>query len=153
MSIDLADPIDDGDELGDVVDVVHQALADCAIDLDPDNAHLLATRVAELLLYCEDCASHAAPCARCGCDTKAAGEWYFVHDDVWAAATLTPNLAHLYLCIGCLEAQLGRELDADDFVTTATDDNRHNGSARLRDRLTRAADGDPHGWTYNEPEP
>jgi hypothetical protein len=75
-------------------------------------------------------------CARCGVDVHDAGEYYMVNDDVWAAAVLTPDLPRLHLCIGCLEAQLHRRLEPDDFIDCPLNaDNRQVGSARLRDRL------------------
>jgi hypothetical protein len=64
------------------------------------------------------------------------GEWYTVHDHLWAAAGME-RLGGC-LCIGCLEARLGRRLTAADFPRDApvnwvapwTDH-----SDRLRDRL------------------
>lgn len=54
------------------------------------------------------------PCRDCGVDTGGAGigERYMVHfhlwDDVGAGAG--------FLCIGCLEARLGRQLNGWDFL-------------------------------------
>jgi hypothetical protein len=78
-------------------------------------------------------------CADCQVDTGATGEWYMVRDAVWERAwpgTSQPDYVRTYdepcryiLCIGCLEARLGRELTRQDFVMGG-----NYGSARLRDR-------------------
>ena len=47
-----------------------------------------------------------------GCDHDGRWEWYGVRDEVWADAQAQP---HIVLCIGCLEARLGRELVPADF--------------------------------------
>jgi hypothetical protein len=57
-----------------------------------------------------------APCSDCGALTLSAepgarNEWYAVTDEVWAAAGLGSG----YLCVGCLEARLGRRLRPEDF--------------------------------------
>jgi len=48
------------------------------------------------------------------CGVSVAGEWYTVHDHVWAAAGME-RLGGC-LCVGCLEARLGRGLNAADFT-------------------------------------
>jgi hypothetical protein len=59
-----------------------------------------------------------ALCKDCGRDTtprtprRGTWEWYMVHDIVWRNAGMTPEG---YLCIGCLEKRLGRQLSAFDF--------------------------------------
>ena len=78
-------------------------------------------------------------CADCQVDTGTTGEWYMVRDAVWERAwpgTSQPDYVRTYdepcryiLCIGCLEAQLGRELTRQDFVMGG-----NYGSPRLRDR-------------------
>lgn len=80
----------------------------------------------------------AAPCVDCGVDTFARGvdEYYMVHNEVWAAAGMLPRGG--MLCIGCLEARLGRWLTAADFAPVPVNDLRRGwrGSARLLSRLT-----------------
>lgn len=79
-----------------------------------------------------------APCVDCGVDTYARGvdEYYMVHNEVWAAAGMLPRDG--MLCIGCLEARLGRRLTAVDFTDVPVNDLRWgwHGSARLLSRLT-----------------
>ena len=78
------------------------------------------------------------PCTDCGELTTPqefeawTWEYYFVHDHVWAAASgpgpdlsTTDGLAQAWneniphwLCIGCLEARLGRELIPADFIAS-----------------------------------
>jgi hypothetical protein len=74
------------------------------------------------------------------------GEWYMVHDEVWQQAwadRLKPWHAlpgQQILCIGCLEARLGRTLMACDFTDAPVNDpDDDRSSERLRQRLT--ADG------------
>jgi hypothetical protein len=57
-------------------------------------------------------------CADCGSDTLSPepgelAEYYAVHDSLWAEAGMAPDGG--YLCIGCLEARLGRRLYRADF--------------------------------------
>lgn len=63
-------------------------------------------------------------CVDCGtdvCPTEVGrAEFYMVHDPVWAAAGIAPNGG--CLCVGCLEARLGRHLDADDFANVPMND-------------------------------
>jgi hypothetical protein len=49
--------------------------------------------------------------ACCDCDTTDRTECYMVHDHLWAAAGMRQG----FLCIGCLETRLGRQLVAGDF--------------------------------------
>jgi hypothetical protein len=58
-----------------------------------------------------------------------------VHAEVWAAARM-PKQG--FLCIGCLETRLGRQLCADDFTGYPVNNPRcRSHSQRLRDRLRR----------------
>ena len=60
-----------------------------------------------------------SPCFDCGMDTypidrrhTRKSEDYMVHDDVWAKAGGIEGL----LCVGCIEARLGRPLTRVDFI-------------------------------------
>jgi hypothetical protein len=62
---------------------------------------------------------HECPCHDCGAETMPAdygqrGEWYVVTDNVWHAGGL--GTLGGYLCIGCLEARIGRRLTPADFT-------------------------------------
>ena len=50
----------------------------------------------------------------CGTDTtpSAGWEYYMVHDAVWSLAGMKDG----FLCIGCLEARIGRKLEPRDFA-------------------------------------
>jgi hypothetical protein len=83
-----------------------------------------------------------AYCGLCGVDTGYNGlsEWYAVHDHVWRQAWISPPPSiesglRCFLCIGCLEALLGRRLVNADFV----DNNQYyqgmSSSRRLWDRV------------------
>lgn len=101
----------------------------------------------------EDDQEHdSCPCADCGALTlppwtpetadSYGSEFYVVLDDIWEAAD-APERG--YLCIGCLERRLGRELDSADFADVPLNsfDAQYSQkafwhrSARLADRLTR----------------
>jgi len=67
-----------------------------------------------------------SPCIDCGLATtphnsrgRPAGCWelYMVHDHVWKRAGMAPNGG--CLCIGCLEARLGRKLCYRDFTSAS----------------------------------
>ena len=71
------------------------------------------------------------PCLDCGCETapRSGGkaeagtqETYTVHDELWRSVGLDADafeedLNGEYLCIGCLEARLGRQLRPEDFIS------------------------------------
>lgn len=72
----------------------------------------------------------SCPCDDCGTPTfrlDRPDEYYMVTQDVWAEAGMDPDHIpdddawtgpdHHYLCIGCLEARLGRQLTAEDFTS------------------------------------
>jgi hypothetical protein len=87
--------------------------------------------------HCRDCGVDTTPCTgKRGCRHKK-GRWelYLVHDELWAAA----GMQHGYLCIGCLEARIGRRLVPQDFVSGEHVHAWH--TPRLASRLTGAADG------------
>jgi hypothetical protein len=63
-------------------------------------------------------------CADCGVGTWTIGEYYMVHDEVWEQAWAGRRKAwhgkvpgQEILCIGCLEARIGRTLTYGDFTT------------------------------------
>ncbi|MBB4934580.1 hypothetical protein F4561_005400 [Lipingzhangella halophila] len=60
-----------------------------------------------------------APCSDCEVETLPTthpnrAEWYQVTDDVWLSAV--PSKEGYILCVGCLEARLGRQLVPGDFT-------------------------------------
>jgi len=81
------------------------------------------------------------PRSDCGADTYR--EFYLLKSWIWKrAAGHIPEVYDDELCIGCLEARLGRELTSADFIDCPLNnlDWRQLGwpmSDRLRDRLTR----------------
>jgi hypothetical protein len=63
---------------------------------------------------CIDCGIDTCPCSgKHGYRHVGRWEHYMVKDALWKRAGLTPDAG--YLCIGCLEARLGRELRPSDF--------------------------------------
>ena len=77
-------------------------------------------------------------CRDCGLDTgggpSGIDEYYGVHEAVWGAAGMPREDG--MLCIGCLEARLGRQLTHED-LTGAPINRIFTHSSRLRDRLRR----------------
>jgi hypothetical protein len=72
------------------------------------------------------------PCVDCGVDTaRAPFEFYMVHNSVWEDARMGPRGC---LCIGCLEARLGRELVPADFTDVPINEAHPWDSPRLRAR-------------------
>lgn len=72
-------------------------------------------------------------CADCAIDTGRIDEYYMVQFELWE--TVVPaDIRNRQLCIGCLEARLGRQLVSTDFIEAPvnyTDDK----SERLLNRL------------------
>ena len=52
-------------------------------------------------------------CVDCKIDTEKISERYMVHMELWL--TVMPSHDAGMLCIGCLEARLGRKLRQEDF--------------------------------------
>jgi hypothetical protein len=62
-------------------------------------------------------------------------EYYVVTDKVWEAAGIDGN----FLCIGCLEQRIGRQLTSNDFTDAPINKCDKLGSTpRLRERLKHA---------------
>lgn len=79
----------------------------------------MSPRALELAATCDDCGADTAPCTkRRGCRHAGRWEYYMVEDDVWATAGMPAG----FLCIGCLEARLGRELRPVDFLDCLLND-------------------------------
>jgi RNA polymerase sigma-32 factor len=86
------------------------------------------------------------PCRDCGVDTHKIREQYMVHDELWdRARKRAPRRAKkAHLCIGCLEARIGRELTPADFTDALCNSPKRAGnvmSLRLRARA-----GAPPWW-------
>lgn len=54
-------------------------------------------------------------CKDCHTCTRCLGEYYMVRDRIWSLAHFGPTYERGMLCIGCLEARLGRRLYLPDF--------------------------------------
>lgn len=69
---------------------------------------------------CNDCGVDTAPMRKRKLGRWETGrwEWYSVHSSVWAQAGMEPHGG--FLCIGCLETRLGRQLCQDDFPPRAS---------------------------------
>jgi hypothetical protein len=80
-------------------------------------------------------------CADCGVGTFTLGEYYMVRDDVWEQAWVGRRAAWQkdfeMLCIGCLEARIGRTLTSEDFIHCQINNPAlPDISDRFRNRLT-----------------
>jgi hypothetical protein len=86
-------------------------------------------------------AARRSPCVDCGRDTGHSRgglcEEYMVRDAIWAGAGMNPDG---FLCVGCLESRIGRQLIRPDFTVAPINDPSYGRqSERLYDRLRRAA--------------
>ena len=100
------------------------------------------------LLDCYEEYNPPYPCKDCGVNTipttnneqggarKGCCEYYMVHDELWANAGMKYDGG--FLCVGCLEQRLGRELIAGDFANNFihNDPDLPAHTPRLRSRLT-----------------
>jgi hypothetical protein len=65
-----------------------------------------------------------------------------VHDEIWdesgapTRAVIVAGEPGYYLCIGCLEGRLGRQLTAADFPSFPVNEVRADNTDRLNARLT-----------------
>lgn len=88
---------------------------------------LRRSRVERDEFACDDCGMLTAP-------IDAPDEWYTVHDEIWKDSGKGEDGI---LCIGCLEARIGRMLEASDFMSGPLNDPDYGWhSDRLRARLT-----------------
>lgn len=71
-------------------------------------------------------------CLDCRVHTGEINEYFMVHDDVWLEANPASDGM---LCLGCLEARLGRPLVAEDFTDAPVN---HQSFARQSPRLRAA---------------
>lgn len=78
-----------------------------------------------------------ALCMDCAVDTSEISEWYMVQHSVWYACVSTSRslLGDAFLCIGCLEKRLGRQLTPEDFTDALVNAMYDRNSQRLNDRL------------------
>ena len=81
---------------------------------------------------CKDCGTNTTP-------AKGDQEDYMVRAEIWRTAGMPEADGGFYLCIGCLEKRLGRRAGCGGFYALPLNAFRPRQSARLRDRLNRAA--------------
>jgi hypothetical protein len=85
---------------------------------------------------CKDCCMDTTP-------RKRPGEYYMIHDALWFAAGMTHHpdgedaQFKEYLCIGCLEKRLGRELTGVDFIVTSLASSGVGRRCRARSSICR----------------
>jgi hypothetical protein len=95
-------------------------------DLEDLDIEMRLTDLEEAADYDDDDDDDYPPaplCVDCGVDTCPVdrgfrGEFFMVHDEVWAAAGMGAG----YLCVGCLEHRLGRQLTPGDFTACELND-------------------------------
>ena len=88
-----------------------------------------------------------AICQDCGLDTtprpvtKGTWEWYMVLPEIWAQAGMPPMVPNEhgltdeeFLCLGCIEARLGRLLNASDFTSQRVNEPSEFDTPRLVSR-------------------
>jgi hypothetical protein len=95
--------------------------------------------MSEHIFNCTTSDAKRFACMDCGVCTNCNSEYYMVHDEVWYSVITAMDKGHM-LCIGCLEARLGRLLTKDDFTDAPVNDMwLEVGSTRLKDRLQKIA--------------
>jgi hypothetical protein len=76
-------------------------------------------------------------CLDCDQNTSDMAEYYMVYDEVWLSVVTSKSNG--MLCVGCLEARLGRELNRNDFTHAPINAGIFfKQSDRLKDRVWRA---------------
>ena len=91
---------------------------------------------------CHDCGRDVQPYDDDGRPVEGGWEWYMVIDEVWDAAV--PEEADavsitVFLCVGCLEARLGRQLEPGDFPASPINEPSWVDSERLAARKAARA--------------
>jgi hypothetical protein len=83
---------------------------------------------------CNDCGVRTTPRFRFARKHEGTWEWYLVQDDLWARTGISKG----FLCIGCLEQRIGRQLRPDDFSTSPVNDPHPFDTRRLGARKAGA---------------
>ena len=82
-------------------------------------------------------------CGDCGVDTLQIAEYYHVWPRVWIKYVgVRDGPGAVMLCIGCLEARMGRQLHWSDFSEAPCNTSEQQ-SERLRDRMSGGKDSVP----------
>ena len=73
-------------------------------------------------------------CVGCGFDTHRGAEYFMVRHDIWHLTGL--DVGDVMLCVGCVEARIGRTLEPADFLDVDLNyDPAVPRSPRLQERL------------------
>jgi hypothetical protein len=83
---------------------------------------------------CDDCLNDVTPYEEDGRPVENGWEWYMVRTQVWEAAH-RGGVAPRFLCIGCLETRIDRNLLPDDFASVPLNEPGWADTQRLLDRL------------------
>jgi hypothetical protein len=71
---------------------------------------------------CDGCGTDVTPYDEDGRPMDHSWEWYMVEPELWETACTADGSSPRYLCIGCLEARIGRPLRPDDFSDLPVND-------------------------------
>ena len=147
MELDLSDPMAANPE--DVIALMIDTLADWyrSHPMSDDEASILCdlAETAQRLVDEHDRQhekvgpSLCLDCSAVVLDEDGGGEWFMVDDDVWNAVMPDdPGDMTWFLCIGCLEQRLGRQLTSADFTDAIANAMSLlvSSTDRLVDRLT-----------------
>jgi hypothetical protein len=83
---------------------------------------------------CDDCVKEVTPYDEYGRPVEGGWEWYMVRSEIWEAAGHGRKPPRI-LCIGCLEARIGRRLTPEDFSDLEINRAGWTSTERLIDRL------------------
>lgn len=78
-------------------------------------------------------------CEDCELNVFEMREYYMIHDMVWGSVVRQEH-QHILLCIGCIEARLGRTLTPADFTFCGVNVCANKKSMRLLDRMGNKLD-------------
>lgn len=86
---------------------------------------------------CDDCSGDVTPYADDGRPVENGWEWYMVRSEIWEEAYRNGSPPR-FLCIGCLEARIGRRLLPGDFAPVPLNEPGWLDTKRLLGRLGAA---------------
>lgn len=137
MVADLADRLDDAIDAGLDGETLHDILGLWeANNLNEELTYETLVRWGAPTT-CDDCGDDVMPYDDYGRPVEGGWEWYMVRAEIWEAAG-TQDGQPRFLCIGCLEGRIGRQLTRADFANAEINKLGWVASERLIRRLNAA---------------
>jgi hypothetical protein len=138
MVADLADRLHDAIDAGLDVETLHNILGLWeANNLNEELTYEALVRWGAPTT-CDGCGDDVTPYDDYGRPVEGGWEWYMVRAEVWEAAASSQGEQPRFLCIGCLEGRIGRQLTRADFADAEINKPGWVASERLMNRLDAA---------------